>query len=293
VKFGSTLREAVAARRTEQAVYAAAETRPPSHVKLGPLTIAMMERARWQGTSAFPSSQLFADEIEKILNFAYWNGQFEHYLGHLSGTSSQRDSALAELRVAFFLCRNGFRISTWRPTGEGAREGEYSVRGPSAIDIFIEVKSPGWESELKPREIARGRQRQPKDLYCEARFVNPARALRFAIDKAYGKFANNIPNLLVIADDLFIGLGERPQEFAETPLYKAESGGYFATAKYERLGGVGIFSLRNSNTEVWYEMKLFLNPFAAACSLPADVAQGFQGYAPRRAEAEKVVVIAG
>ena len=58
-------------------------------------------------------------------------------------------------------------------------------------------------------------------------------------------------------------------------------------------GGVGIFSLRNSNTEVWYEMKLFLNPFAAACSLPADVAQGFQGYAPRRAEAEKVVVIAG
>lgn len=295
MKTGKALRQAVAARRVEQAAYAAAETRPPVGVQLGGLTSTMMARSRWQGKSAFPSSQLFADEVEKVLNFAYCNGQYEYYLGHLCGSRSQRDSALAELRVAFYFRRNGFRITAWRPIGEGAKEGEYLLRGPTGVDAFTEVKSPGWEFELSAEEIRKGRQHQEKNLYCEARMVEPSKAVRFAIDKAYGKFAQNVPSLLVVADDLFMSLINGAQQFANMALYDMKSDGYFTNAKYENLGGIGIFSVRSSNTEIWYEMKLFLNPYAKGCALPEDITKGFHGYLPPPPEpkASAIIVVTG
>jgi len=250
----------------------------------------MMEGSRWEGKSAFPSSQIWADEVEKVLNFAVCYDQFESYLGLLAGTASQRDSALAELRVAFYFRRNGFKIAAWRPIGEGGREGEFSLRGPSNTDVFTEVKGPGWEFELSKEEIEKGRQREPKDIYCEARHVAPSRAIRFAIDKAYGKFTPSAPSLLCIVDDLFISLANGTQQFANEALYD-DRGGYFTTDKYRNLGAVGIFWVVTSDSQVCYEMKLFLNPYATTCGLPDDISKGFHGYLPLRKEAKQILVV--
>lgn len=252
--------------------------------------MTMMERSRWQGTDAFPSSQLFADEVEKVLNFALANDQYGDYLGLLAGSVSQRDAALAELRVAFYLRRNGIKISGWRPIGANDREGEYLLCGPSGVNVFAEVKNRGWESELSKEEKVSGRQRQKKHLYCESRMTRPHEAIQGAVDKAYGKFAPATPSLLVIVDDLFIGLKESPTEFASRALY--EGGGYFTTPNYQNLGGVGIFWIEFSDSELWYEFRLFLNPHAGPCALPEDIAKGFNGYMPPPAkEPSRIITV--
>lgn len=288
---GEDLRRAIADRRARHAARDSTETGPPSHVRLGPLTMTMMERSRWQGKDAFPSSQLFADEVEKVLNFALSNGQFGPYLGLLAGTASQRDAALAELRVAFFFRRNGFRISGWRPVGANNRDGEYLLRGPAGVDVFTEVKGPGWESELSKEEINRGRQRQKKHLYCEPRATQPYRAIRLSVDKAYGKFPPDTPNLLVIVDDLFISLAEGTNEFANAALYDVGGGGYFTTADYQNIGGVGVFWVAFNDDEIWYELRLFLNPQATACALPEDIAKGFHGYLPPQIDESPAIIV--
>lgn len=286
---GDDLRRAISEKRAQQATRDATEVRPPSHVRLGPLTLTVLERSRWQGTDAFPSSQLFADEVERVLNFALANDEFGKYLGLLAGTASQRDAALAELRVAFYFHRNGLQISGWRPVGANNREGEYLLRGPSGVDVFAEVKGPGWESELSDEEKVRGRQREKKYLYCEPRSLRPHEAIGRSIQKAYGKFAPKTSNLLVIVDDLFAGLGEAPEAYAQRALYDA--GGYFTTPDYQNLGGVGIFWVVFNDSEVWYEMRLFLNPHAGPCSLPEDIAKGFHGYVPPPVEEPSRIVV--
>ncbi|MBW1795635.1 MAG: hypothetical protein JRJ38_14600 [Deltaproteobacteria bacterium] len=177
-----------------------------TEITLGPLTSTVIDRARWAGEDDFPSSQLWADEIEKVLNFAKIQGQFEHYLSALSASTSQRDSAIAELRVAFFFHRNQFDIVRWKPIGQHLKQGEFLVRGPSYVDTFVEVKSPGWEGQLSDAELKAGRTKQPKYLNADFRSIASWERIQFAIDKAYEKFSPDKPNLLVIVDDLFINL---------------------------------------------------------------------------------------
>ena len=52
----------------------------------------------------------------------------EHYLGRLRGNARQRISALAELRVAFFFSRNGFRVVEWELMGANKRQGEFAIK---------------------------------------------------------------------------------------------------------------------------------------------------------------------
>jgi hypothetical protein len=253
-------------------------------VTLGPLGSSVADGSSWLGADEFPSSQSWADELERVLAFAHSRGGFERCLGDLRGSASQRDSALAELRVAFFLDRNGFRLVDWKPRGAGVKEGECSVACPSGHDIFVEVKSPGWESELQQAERLSGRTRLPKYINAEARFIDSAAAIRFAVTKAYPKFAANRKNLLVIADDLFVGFEHRPDFAADRALYarhvEPEKKGYFTDSTYERLGGVGIFWVcKTEGGPVGYDMRLFINSHAASSALPSDFVQAFHGSA--------------
>jgi len=75
---------------------------PPNHVRIGTLTATVMDDADWRGQDEFPSSQHVADEVEKVLAYVVAKGQFRRYLGALRGRKSQFDSALFELRVAFY-----------------------------------------------------------------------------------------------------------------------------------------------------------------------------------------------
>ena len=244
---------------------------------LGPLTSTVIDRARWAGEDEFPSSQLWADEIEKVLNFAEVQGQFDRYLSDLTTSTSQRDSAIAELRVAFFLHRNQFDIVRWKPIGLHLKEGEFLVRGPSDVDTFVEVKRPGWEGQLSGTELKAGRPKKPKYLNADFRSIASWERIQFAVDKAYKKFSPDKPNLLVIVDDLFVSLKYNTEIHAKRALYSTHKAGCFSSSDYQNLGGIGIFWVENNLKEIFYEMKLFLNPYAHVASLPNDLRQTFHG----------------
>lgn len=248
----------------------------PAGVQLGTLTSTIRDKARWSTEDQFPSDQVWADEVERILSFTHVRGQFEHYLGRLRGNARQRISALAELRVAFFFSRNGFRVVEWEPIGANNREGEFTIRTPAGTDVFVEVKGPSWEAELSHEERACGRKQMPKYLHGEVRSVGSWIDIRSAVDKAYGKFRSDTPNLLIIADDLFVGLEHGTGLNVGLALYEPRHGGHFTNTSRENLGGVGIFYIKHNDVEVWYEMKLFLNPHALpAVAIPEQFALAF------------------
>lgn len=250
---------------------------PPPEVSLGPLTMTVLNRARWKEQDHYPAYQTFADECEILLEFIQAHGQFDRYFGDLTASGRQRNAALSELRVAYYLSRNGFEIVRWKPVGLAPKEGEFLIRGPAGVEIFVEVKGPSWQSELSDEEKMTGRTKQPKQLDLEARAIAPWRAIQIAVKKAYEKLASGIPNLLVIADDLFVGLQHGTEMMASMALYEQHYKGCFTVPDYEKLGGTGIFWMDSSKDTVTYEMRLFLNPLASEPLLPDDLIEIFNG----------------
>jgi len=218
---------------------------------------------------------VYANEIEAVLEYAQVAGQLNRYWPRLIARRSQHDSALDELRVALHFQRKQFQIVEWEPTGQDERKGEYLVRGPLNRDVFVEVKGPRWEGELKPEEIQAGRTKQPKDLYLEARAIAPWKQIQLEVDKAYEKFVPTIPNLLVIAGHrLFVSLEYGSDIHAQEALYDVAHSGFFTTPAYMNLGGVGIFWLGTDGKATWYQMELFTNRFALE-PLPGDFIEAF------------------
>ena len=267
----------IARGRAEHAARDARMKGPPSSVRLGPLTSAVLSGARWKNQDQYPASEVYADECEALLEFARARGQFDRYFSDLTASKRQRNSALAELRVAYHLDQSGFEIVEWKPVGLAPKEGEFLIRGVSGVETFIEVKGPSWQSELSDDEIKAGRTEQDKVLYLEARSVAPWRAIQFAVKKAYEKFAPGVPNLLVIADDLFVSLQYGTEMMASMALYEKHYQGRFTIPDYEKLGGAGIFWMEPSGGRVRYTMKLFLNPYALGAPLPEDLVKKFNG----------------
>jgi hypothetical protein len=264
------LTQQISAERARQALL----DRPgiPYGVRVGSLTSLVMDGAAWRDTNAYPSAQEWADEAEKLFNFAICHDQFARFLPNLRGRWSQFESAQAELRVAFFLQRNGFKIVEWEPAGAAAFRGEFTIDGPSHLPVFTEVKSPGWEGELTPEELKAGRQHQPKDLYCDGRAVAPWERVQFEIGKAYKKFDPRNRNLLILADDLFVGLNHGTEIWANYALYSRRTEGCFTGGDYGNLGGVAFFHVVANTDPIAYEMEVFLNPFAlSSVTLPEDV----------------------
>lgn len=109
--------------------------------------------------------------------------------------------------MAFYFHRNRFPINCWKPTGRPPKEGEFCIACACASgrEIFVEVKGPGWESELSSEERLAGRTEKPKYIDGEVHFVSSFEPIVMAVDKAYPKFPDATANLLVIADDLFVG----------------------------------------------------------------------------------------
>src|SRR2546426_8396306 len=103
--------------------------------------------------------------------------------------------------------------------------------------MFVEVKSPGWESEIANVEGQDSpRLQQPKYINAEARITGPWLSVRNSVKMAYPKMPNSIPTLLMIADDLTVPLSNWLLN-VEIALYSAD-GGCFAGSKYQRLGAV-------------------------------------------------------
>ena len=82
------------------------------------------------------------------------------------------------------------------------------------------------------------------------------------------------PNALTRPRPGFVSMEHGTEIFANMALYDTRNSGCFTGHEYENLGGVAIFWMGNTMSESWYEMRLFLNPFATE-PLPEDVRQTF------------------
>jgi hypothetical protein len=254
-------RTRIAVRQEAQANRSAQKRFQDLGITLGPLTAAMCEDASWRiEDHLYPFSQVYADEIEEILRFANAQRQHGRYWPRLVARRSQRDSALDELRIARHFCSHKFEIVKWEPLGQNGHRGEYLIARTCGAHVFVEVKGPRWEGELKDWEISSGRASKPKDLYAEARRVAPSKRIQFEIDKSYNKFAPMTSNLLVMAG--YRGFMSLDAIQAQEALYNPNLSGCFAHSAYPNLGGVGLFSMGNGIDETAYAMTIFKNPFA-------------------------------
>lgn len=242
-------------------------------VTLGSLLSEIHANARWKG-ERYPATQALADEVEGLLVFAKSKGQdvFNTYEKRLRTKPSQRDAAIEELRVAHLLDRKHFTVMAWAPIGSGTREGEFVVRDRGGVDVFVEVKGPGWEGELSKNQLRSGRKDQPKYQHTEAAYPKNTTKVAEAVEKAYPKFSRSTRNLLVIADDLYIPLQFESEFWAYTALYDQD--GKFIDHRCENLGGVGFLTRQQRSNRTG--MKLFLNPHALS-PLPATLVRTFRG----------------
>lgn len=154
-------------------------------IRLGRLTRVIREEARWVGQDDFPASQDWADEVEQVLQHLECHGMFSKFLPALRADNRQRDAAMAEARVAFWFCRNGFRITRWFPQVT-KRAGDLEVVWSDGPAIFVEVKCPTWQSELTKEELQDSRKFEPRYKNGEARSLDQDRAVLYAAQDVMG-----------------------------------------------------------------------------------------------------------
>ena len=244
----------------------------------GPVARRHISPDRW--TDQYPAFPAVAKELDELLRFADKQGRLPHFVSRLEARNTQRDEALSELRIAYLLHECRFPIVQWEPPGLNGKVGEYLIGTPEEQNVFVEVKSPGWEGALTEAARKAGRARLPKFIpQAEGGAIGNWRPLQrcIASKKTYPKFASKQPNLLVVADDLHVDLLEAP-EHIEVALYVNHTQygevGYFTTPRFENLGGVALFrafsEVRSNGIE--YEFHLFDNPFALpSARLPASL----------------------
>lgn len=229
----------------------------PSHVQLGCSTQLIANGAAWRNKDDFPASQAWADEVEEVLTHLKVHGQFDRFLPRLRASITERDEALAEGRVSFFLSNLGFAITAWEPIVVPNIPGEYEIQLTGSQAIFVEVKSPGWEGELTEEEKRGARKFNPKYINAEFRSYNAEERVLYAAKKAMSKFANDRPNLLVVADDLFVSPLYTPIEILD---HRIRSG--LDRKEHENLGAVLLFvaEQRGGKAPIKYFSRLIENP---------------------------------
>lgn len=242
---------------------------PPRNVILGTLTRTVLDGAGWRETSKFPAWQEWADELERVLAFLVAQDQFQRFLPRLRGKESQLEGALAEIRFAYFLHCNRFRILEWEPTAVTGRPGDLEVGWRGSAPIFIEVKGPGWESELTEDERLGTRKGVGKNVDLEVRAVDSIGPTLYAIDKSLPKFSKDRCNVVAVVDDLFVSPTGLPPGWVDGVIQKH-------LAEPARLKVAGVFLLR---PEMYGESVEYIYRFvpnnSAERPLPTAVLQGW------------------
>jgi hypothetical protein len=249
-----------------------------TNASLGPLTHRVFKKNKWG--DGYPSYQALADELEDALTFIDAEKQFSSFLPRLRQPANQRDETLAEVFVAYYLTHyKGFRIVSWRPQGApskkgGYTEGEFEISLQQGSPVFVEVKSPGWESELSSSERKAGRDKLPKHQHGQGGSYSAEKEVLRIAKEAMGKFTNTKPNLLVICDDLRVTPFWTPE-----PVLKRRIMEWLGTPSSVPLGGLLLFRMRSEAgaSEVQYLTYYFENPLAKgqAWEIPVNASQLF------------------
>lgn len=220
----------------------------PQGLNLGPLTRHLVRASNWD--DIYPAWQGYANECERLLAFADSQGQLQRFWPRLTAKRQQRDEALNEIRVASFLCGLGHPILGWEVTDAPPYNVEFEIGLDVGSTALVEVKSPGWESELEYAERKSGRAKQEKYMDVEARAADPIGVIRRTVEKARPKFTGLTPSLLVIADDCFVSLGAwgwGPLTMGLTSKTIGYGDGLFHEIPYSVLGGVALFRVSGVN----------------------------------------------
>lgn len=230
----------------------------------------MLNGAVWRETSAYPASQPWADELERLLAFLIAQGQFERFLPRMRGKVSQLEGALAEVRFAYFLHCNRFSILDWEPVAVEGRPGDLSVSWQSTPPVFVEVKGPGWESELSTEELTGDRKTQGKYVDGEMRSVDSINPVLRAIDKSLPKFALGRANVVAIVDDLNISPTSLPKGWLEPTIQE-----HIARPPGQVVSGVFFLRPELYHGEPLEYFYRFVHNPAASTPLPERVLKGW------------------
>ena len=248
-------------------------------LKVGPHLRRVIDGAAWPKTDLFPARQEQADDCERLFEWADRHGQFERFLSSLQARPRQRDATISEIRSACFLESLGGRIISWEPMAT-TRAGEFEVQWPDGPVIFVEVKGPTWEDELTEKGEQRdARKLQPRFIDGDPHWVDTRVEVRYAALKTMGKLKTDRPNLLVVADHLFV-----------SPVKDLEPGdlsAILADPEFTGLGGVLCIDanwLKDDGTGVGLRTVFEANPNSPRTTweIPAQAVEAL-GAAPQSA----------
>jgi len=121
-------------------------------LRLGPAARKLISPDKW--TDGYPVWESYSRELDALVDWASAKGCLWRFQSRLESKNTQRDEALAELCLAYLLDSVDFPIVRWDPLGANGKKGEYLLATPETTDLFVELKSPGWESELTPAQRA-------------------------------------------------------------------------------------------------------------------------------------------
>lgn len=239
-------------------------------IRLGRLMRMICAGAEWESEDEFPAWQCWADECEQILTFLESQGQFGRFLPRLRGRAKERTCAMSEARVAWWFHRNGFRINQWEPRAT-TKPGEIEIVWADQPPIFVEVKTRTFGAELTKEEIAAGRQHQPRyEEQPKGRWIDNDEQVICAANKASPKFAADRPNLLVVAEHLFVSpIDLSDPEFIQASINKPG---------FDPLGAILCFDAVSRGEVIEYRTVFIENPRAAGkpWQIPEPVAEGLR-----------------
>lgn len=239
---------------------------------LGPVARKLINTDCWTGQ--YPAHEEYARELDALLHFANTNGYLWRFINNIESKDRQRDKALSELRLAYLFKSLGFDITQWDPPGANGMIGEFLLASLGESDVFVEIKSRGWESELTQAQKDAGFAKRLKFDVWKGGAVGNWQAVHACISSAncYPKFLPTQPNLLIMADDLNVSLHDsliqvQQALFGEKRFFGED--GYFTTNRFENIGALGVFNFAARGRGVEYEFIIFRNPNALpATKLP-------------------------
>ena len=212
---------------------------------------------------------LWKNEINKWLLFVKDKGELERFIPRLTKMDDiKRGEVLAEISSAYVIEKIlNYTIVRWEELTKNGKNVDFVLNAKSE-EIYCEVKSPSWQSELSKEEKIGVRKTQPKYKNHEVRTFAHWKNIRYAIKKAYPKFLSNCKNLVIISDNLFVGILDFPTDsaidialFDDKKVYNDEKG-VFVDYDYEKIGGILFININPGSKRGIYKCKFIANPNA-------------------------------
>lgn len=209
------------------------------------------------------------NEIEKWLLYVNNKGELDRFIPRLTKMDSRKiNEALAEISSAYLLeSILNLQVIGWEVPTNSDKNVDFTI-DLNSEEVYCEVKSPSWTSELSKKEKLGIRKDQGKYIKNEARWFGHWVNIRYAIKKTYPKFLSSCNNLVIIKDDLFVPILAFPTDtqieialFEDQSVYNNEKG-YFVNSDYENVGGILFIDINPTSRNKVYKYKFIKNPNA-------------------------------